>query len=752
MKGVPSTAAARSAIVAVVLSLMLAACGGGDDAPPTELPQTLAVTLPSSQQALGATVAFASNAVDPSQALAYRWEFGDGATSSLASPGHAYAKPGVYTVRLTLANEVGKSLTATGTVTVADLAIVQGKVCSGADATGWCWQRPLPQGNRINDYAFVDDVHGWAVGEAGTVLVTSDAGATWKAQISGTESLLTQTAFVNVQVGWIAGTNGELLKTDNGGATWQRVSFGQNDTVQSLQAKDARTAWVTTTSGRAYVTTDGGAQWKRIVAPVDVWKLVVAGGSNVWAVSYDIARLWRSTDGGTTWSQASLPPLESGLWRSTYSSNLQFDDAMHGLFVAYEAGYTTAGNYVSRQTAWRTVDGGVSWQPFNSPLAAGASYGVSYQLVGANIVFASYYGLYNGTGASLQRTADGGVTWQAIALPAFKNATFASYRASSAQRLIVTDTSRRVYLSADGGAHWIVQEAGGVAAPPLTSVWFFDSREGLAISSDGSSVRTTDGGQTWVTTTPDGYYGWRRAQFLPDGGTGWVISDDATIYRSTDKGKTWLSPVPQSSTSLGWVTDFHFVDGQHGWAISPYAATWGASSVFTSSDGGATWQATASTGLAGGLVSLRFADTAHGVAVGPPGVAMLTTDAGATWSPRPTGIAYGLRRVTFVDAQTAVAVGDGGAIVRSTDQGQTWSRIVSPTTSALNDVRFVSATTGHAVGEGGTLLSTRDGGLSWALERTGAQTHLQAVFFVNGQTGWVAGDDGSILATVSGGR
>ena len=117
-----------------------------------------------------------------------------------------------------------------------------------------------------------------------------------------------------------------------------------------------------------------------------------------------------------------------------------------------------------------------------------------------------------------------------------------------------------------------------------------------------------------------------------------AISDPGTIYRSTDKGKVWLAPVAQTSALLYGVTDFHFIDAQRGWAISPYDNN-GAGTVFRTVDGGSSWQGVAGTSLSWGFQSIRFADAMNGVAVGPSGVALITADGGATWIPRPTGIA-----------------------------------------------------------------------------------------------------------------
>ena len=725
-----------------LLVAFLTACGGSDGGS-TPLPATLVLSVPATRQALGVTISFASNTSEP--ALSYRWDFGDGTTSTLVAPTHAYSMAGVYTVRLTLSNDSGGSISTADTVTIADFAIVAGKACSGPGSSGWCWQRPLPQGNYIADYAFIDDTRGWAVGDGGTILATGDAGVTWNAQMSGTQLFVGQVKFASALTGWAASSNGELLKTADAGATWQRLSFGQNDSVDVLGVTDASTAWVTTFSGAAYVTQDGGSHWRFVSAPPGgSYRFVLIGASDIWSLPYfsgDPPTLAHSLDGGATWSNVALPPIESGL--SGQSQSLQFSDASHGLLTGYESGYRTADplNFISRQTLRITADRGTSWQTVALP--PGGGFGNTYVLAERTTVFTFF------NGSSLQRTSDNGVTWQTVALP--PSASYvATFKAFSAQRLIVTDGSGQTYLTTDGGTHWNLLGASGATGSALNSVWFFDSHEGLAFGDDGSVVRTNDAGQTWVTTAGTGF-GWRRAQFLADGSVGWIISDSGTLYRTTDKGKVWLSPVASTSATMYGVADFHFVDPTHGWAVTPYSFT-GQGTFFTTSDGGSSWQAIAGTTTTSGFVALRFADAMHGVAVGPAGIAMLTDDGGATWSPRPTGVTGSLRRVTFVDATTAVAVGDGGAIVRSTDRGRNWTPVDSPTTRTLTDVRFVSTSVGHAVGDGGTQLVTHDGGASWTSVPTHVQASLQAVFFIDQQTGWLVGGNGSILATVTGGR
>lgn len=627
-----------------------------------------------------------------------------------------------------------------------DFAAVAGKACNGPAQSGWCWQRPLPQGDNILDYAYVDVSRGWAVGDGGTLLATQDGGVSWNAQLSGTQQGLSRVVFASPLVGWVAGSNGELLKTADAGASWQRVSFGRNDSIQTLGATDAATAWLTTSLGDAFITTSGGAQWRAVPPPPGgAFRILPIGAGDIWALAPFFGAqpsLWHSLDAGATWVEVALPPVEPGL--TGYVSDLQSADASHLLAIGFESGSPVADptTYVSRQMLRISADRGVSWRHVALP-----SSGVNpvFSLAEGATVYAFSFG------ANLQRTRDDGTTWVAVPLPTGSASYFVSFKAMSAERLLVVDGIGQAWLSTDGGARWNLRSAQGASAPTINSLWFFDRREGLAISDDGSAVRTSDGGQTWVTSAGTGF-GWSRVQFMADGSVGWVISNSGTIYRSTDKGRTWLAPVGPASAPLNGITDFHFIDALRGWAISPYVQGAGGGTIFTTLDGGMSWQSVVGTATIRGFVAIRFADAMRGTAVGPAGIGLVTSDGGLTWSPRPTGVTRNLRRLSFVDATTVLAVGDDGVIVRSVDRGETWKEVASPARRNLNDVRFLSAGVGHAVGDGGTQLVSQDGGVSWSALVTGVEASMQAAFFIDAQTGWIAGGNGSILATASGGR
>ncbi len=71
--------------------------------------------------------------------------------------------------------------------------------------TGWSWQNPLPQGNSLNAVAVLDSDTVTAVGADGTILRTTDGGANWTFQSSGTTNDFKAVSFVGAKTGTAVG-------------------------------------------------------------------------------------------------------------------------------------------------------------------------------------------------------------------------------------------------------------------------------------------------------------------------------------------------------------------------------------------------------------------------------------------------------------------------------------------------------------------------------------------------------------------
>jgi len=78
-------------------------------------------------------------------------------------------------------------------------------------------------------------------------LSTTDGGATWPSQVSGTVSWLSGVSFVDVNIGTAVGSGGTILRTTDRGTTWRRQASGQLPLGGSfLNAEQRGSPWATT--------------------------------------------------------------------------------------------------------------------------------------------------------------------------------------------------------------------------------------------------------------------------------------------------------------------------------------------------------------------------------------------------------------------------------------------------------------------------------------------------------------------------
>jgi photosystem II stability/assembly factor-like uncharacterized protein len=216
-----------------------------------------------------------------------------------------------------------------------------------------------------------------AIAAASTLLAQS-----WIPQQSNSTASLRGVHAVSARIVWASGTRGTVLKTTDGGATWQAVPVtGAADLdFRAIHAFDERTA-LTMSAGtgeksRIYRTTDGGATWRIAqpnLDPKGFWDAMA-----FWDESHGIVlgdpvdgrfTILTTADGGATW-QRQRGPASRGEEGAFAASNTCL--VVRG---SREAWFASGGPGGAR--VFHSTDGGRSWDASPTPIRNdGASMGV----------------------------------------------------------------------------------------------------------------------------------------------------------------------------------------------------------------------------------------------------------------------------------------------------------------------------------------------------------------------------------------
>ncbi len=256
---------------------------------------------------------------------------------------------------------------------------------------------------------------------------------------------------------------------------------------------------------------------------------------------------------------------------------------------------------------------------------------------------------------------------------------------------------------------------------------------GWAVGGNGLVIRSSDGGQTFTSSSPAA--GTLNSVFFLDDLEGWAVGNAGIAIHTINGGDDWERSTP-GTVALNSV---FFADQSHGWIVGD------SGKILRTTNGGASWVTSTPTSAA--IYSVFFLDQSLGWAVGKS-VVLRTTNGGSNWtSAAPTP--QTLRGVYFVSDQVGFAVGTNGVVLKSTNSGLTWTA-TTQTPSDLYSVFFANATTGWAVGEAGIILSTTNGGSNWSAQRAGSVI-LRSVHFVDDHNGWAVGQSGTMAETSDGG-
>jgi photosystem II stability/assembly factor-like uncharacterized protein len=423
--------------VVLVGAAMLAGCSGNNPSEPSPTPvySTILISTPADTILIGITVTYSTVVIDtagnPVPSPQLHWESSNEEIATVDNSG-----------RVTGVSEGTSTITASGGGANSN-AMMQ-LVLQGI---GWVGQE-TPLVNNLNGVFFHDHRRGWAVGDAGRILFTDDAGLNWTDQQSNATDVNLQSVFFTTpDRGWAVGTKGRVIETFNGGALWRPktpIDTGGGQDLNEIRFFDEQRGVFVGRQGLIVTTQDGGATWNRLLPTVtsrDLYSaFTVTDVMNVgyaWVVG-GLGTIVSTNDGGLTWGLVT-PTVTSetllGVWRPT----------------ATEALAVGTNNTVLKTIPSGNPDDPATWV-LNPPIG---EFGNWLDVAWPAPIHAYTVGISAGSNAAVLKSQDEGISWQSQTMP--------------------TNVP--------------------LAGNELRAVWFVDPWTGWAVGRGGIIVHTATGGE-----------------------------------------------------------------------------------------------------------------------------------------------------------------------------------------------------------------------------------------------------------------
>src|SRR5690606_746651 len=171
------------------------------------------------------------------------------------------------------------------------------KTINGGDS--WNIVHNLPKDQILKSLYFIDSLKGWGVGgnlNTTYLSFTLDGGDNWTDIPMDLNYCLNSISYCNSLIGYAVGDSGLLLKTTDGGSTWFST-FLDPFPLKSIQFISELNGWIVGDNG-VYRTLDGGLTWQKTFGPHNMRSVSFINNSLGWIGGQGI---FMSSNGGVTW-------------------------------------------------------------------------------------------------------------------------------------------------------------------------------------------------------------------------------------------------------------------------------------------------------------------------------------------------------------------------------------------------------------------------------------------------------------------
>lgn len=469
--------------------------------------------------------------------------------------------------------------------------------------------------------------------------------------------------------------------------------------------------WVGSASGGLWKTTDGGNTWSTttdFLAAIGISDIAVdpqnpdniyiatgdgygyESGVDFWGGTYS-AGILKSADGGMTWNPAGLTYTQN---QGIIIQRLVINPSDPQVLLA-----------ATRTGVWRTADGGTTW----TKVRTGHYYDIEFNTANDSIVYAA-------NGYNIYKSADMGQNWSLIT---------SALCSGGRQSIAVTPSNPNViysmcesgnfYKSSDGGVTFTQQNNSSV-----TFYGYYDNVLAVSPLNENKVLvgglelgMSADGGQTWSII--DNWYGWPNASychadkkdiaFHPDNGNDIFICNDGGIFKTTDNGNS-------------------YTDLSSGIAISQFYRLGGAAAdeniVYCGQqDNGVVkkdygnWDMKV---FADGMECIvDYSNPGNVLVMTQNGQLNLSNDGGQNWADVTPSSGSWITPIAYHPTDPSVVFAAYEQLYKSTDGGWNWVPAGNPTNNTAMDVLTIAPSDPDYIYAGtiDNLFRTTDGGLNW---------------------------------------
>lgn len=567
---------------------------------------------------------------------------------------------------------------------------------------------------------FTSNDIGFAVGNAGAFLKTTNGGLTWTAFNTGYDYFFVKVIFPSSSVGYLIGNKyqnlkGRVLKTTDGGNTWTEILEVTNPNSTYLTEGSFSDINHGCVGGVYcnYVTTNGGTSWTEVSTGANTVRGMYfkSNTEGFFSTGYYI---YRTTDGGLSWIQGTYIP----------EMPRQF------FFVDNTNGYVTVAN---TNILYKTTDGGITWNPTSSTGMVNQSLsGLIFSDVNTGYVCTNDAGTVAATG-KIVRTTDGGNTWNLV----FEDISY-THRCLAKKpngELFCMGRGGSILKSANG-TNWSLAQR-GVLYDRINDLCFINDSTAIAVGGSGIIAKTTNRCASWTMLSSG-----TTKKLLNITSTSpsilYVTGADSLLLKSTDGGNSW------QLSNTGYINSFRvrapieFKNANTGFVCG--------TNISKTTNAGASWTSVLTSP---GISELEAGDddTLYAAEWGYNTKLFRSTNAGTNWSEIFSYSTESIRSLDFLTAKNGMMT-IRNYVKTTTDAANTWTTatITNPeVTNLFTDIEMSSPLNAVVTGYFGKIYKTEDGGTLWNEVLSPTKRNIIKLTYGPDGTGYILAEDAQIL-------